>query len=216
MSGHRRGDRRSARVRRGSRLLVTTAVVVCLAGAVVVYREARRSTSDSTSHGQPARSPAHSVPSVPVVTSARTASSSPATATATQTRPAPSSRASHPAGPAVLTAGGMWWGVDSSGPITAAAIDNVRGWYQGATPQFWGRYVSGHFAVTSTELAFARSRHIYVYLLVNDRNCSHCVNGDVCGHDKTAVQARADALEAIKAAGRVGVKRGAVLFKDIE
>lgn len=118
--------------------------------------------------------------------------------------------------PAVLTPGGMWWGVDSSGPITAEAISNVRGWYQGATPQFWGRYLGGDYAVTRAELAYARSQGIYVYLIVNDSNCSQCPGGDICGNDLTPAQARTDALQALHAASAVGVPEGAVLFKDIE
>ncbi len=117
----------------------------------------------------------------------------------------------------MTTREGMWWGVDSSGPITAAALDNVRDWYRGARPQFWGRYVSGHYAISAHELAYARSKGIYVYLLVNDHNCSQCDGGrDVCGHDRTAAQARADALAAVAAAKAVGVPARAVLFKDIE
>lgn len=142
------------------------------------------------------------------------ASTSPAAGSTHPSQPRPSR--STPVRPAGLTRGGMWWGVDSSGPITAAAIDNVRGWYQGATPQFWGRYLSGDYAVTREELAFARSQHIYVYLLVNDSNCSQCSGGDICGNDQTAAQAHADALAAITAARGLGVRRGAVLFKDIE
>ncbi|MEP6853230.1 MAG: glycoside hydrolase domain-containing protein [bacterium] len=121
-----------------------------------------------------------------------------------------------PARPPLLTPDGHWWGVDSSGPITSAALANVQGWYRGATPQFWGRYVSGDYGVSRAELAFARSRGIYVYLIVNDQNCSQCDGIDICGHDLTAAQARADAREAIRAAEQVGVGRGAVLYKDIE
>ncbi len=111
----------------------------------------------------------------------------------------------------------MWWGVDSSGPITAAALENVRGWYQGATPQMWGRYLNGSFALHPGELAFARAHGIYVYLLVPDRNCSICDGGsDVCGNDRTAGQAQADAEAALRAAAAARVPRGTVLFKDIE
>jgi Rv2525c-like, glycoside hydrolase-like domain len=129
---------------------------------------------------------------------------------------APSGR-THRTRPPVLTPEGMWWGVDSSGPITAAAIANVRDWYQGARPQFWGRYVSGEYAVTRSELAFARRQGLYVYLLVNDRNCSQCAfGGDICGNDLTRAQARADAHAALRAAARLGLPHGTVLFKDIE
>jgi len=133
------------------------------------------------------------------------------------TSASPTARSRHGTRPPVLTPEGMWWGVDSSGPITAAAIANVRGWYRGARPQFWGRYVSGEYAVTRAELAFARRQGLYVYLLVNDRNCSQCAfGGDICGNDLTRAQARADAHAALRAARRLGLPRGTVLFKDIE
>jgi hypothetical protein len=112
---------------------------------------------------------------------------------------------------------GMWWGVDSTGPITASALAAVRGWYQGATPQMWGRYIVGHYALHAGELAYARQQGIYVYLLVPDRNCSICDGGrDVCGNDETATQATADAQIAIQAADAMRISTGAVLFKDIE
>ena len=111
----------------------------------------------------------------------------------------------------------MWWGVDSSGPITASALANVRGWYRGRPhPQFWGRYLRGGYAVSRAELAFARSHHIVVYLIVDDRNCSQCGGSDSCGNDRTATQARSDAVAAARAARRLGIPRGVVLFKDIE
>ena len=112
----------------------------------------------------------------------------------------------------------MWWGVDSSGPITAAAIHNVRDWYRGSPrPQFWGRYLSGDYGVSKAELAYGRAQGIYVYLIVNDRNCSECAGGgDICGNDRTAAQAALDAKEALRAARRLGLGKGTVLFKDIE
>lgn len=140
----------------------------------------------------------------------------PSTSAPAATSPA-SSESTPPGPPAVLTPGGMWWGFDSSGPISAAALANVHGWYRGARPQFWGRYVSGDYGVSRAELAFARKQGIYVYLLVNDPNCSQCAGGgDVCGNDTTAAQARLDARAAIRAATGAGVGRGALLFKDIE
>jgi hypothetical protein len=111
----------------------------------------------------------------------------------------------------------MWWGVDSTHPIDAVALANVRGWYQGASPQLWGRYLGGSFAISPAELAFARQQHIYVYLIIADQNCSVCADGgDVCGHDQTAAQAQADAQQALAEAARIKVPTGATLFKDIE
>lgn len=116
------------------------------------------------------------------------------------------------------TPGGQWWGVDSTVAITAASLENVRGYYTGApTPLVWGRYVSGHYGLRAGELAFARAHGIYLYLLVRDRDCSVCDGGaDVCGNDRSAAQARADAKEAVAAADRAHVPGRATLFKDIE
>ena len=140
---------------------------------------------------------------------ARRASSVPTTPTRSTTS------AARPAN--AVTPGGLWWGVDSSGPITADALANVRSWYQGATPQFWGRYLAGSYAIHDAEIAFAQQQHIYLYLLVLDRNCSVCDGGrDVCGSDMTAAQAIIDAQDAVQTARARHVKPGATLFKDIE
>lgn len=123
----------------------------------------------------------------------------------------------HPFGPSVHTPQGLWWGVDSTLPISAATMANVRGWYRGAPrPQFWGRYLGGSYGVSRAELAYARTEGIFVYLIVSDRNCSQCDGGDVCGNDRTAAQARTDAQDAISNARRLHLPRHTALFKDIE
>lgn len=109
--------------------------------------------------------------------------------------------------------------MDSTTAMSAAILDNVRGWYRGRpTPAVWGRYVNGHFGLQPGELSFARRHHIYVYLLVPDANCSACAGGggDLCGNDRTAAQATSDARDAIRAARALHIPRGAVLFKDVE
>ena len=111
----------------------------------------------------------------------------------------------------------MWWGVDSSGPMTDAGLSAIKAWYRGATPQVWGRYLDGHYAVSATELQWARAHGIYVDLLVPDHNCSQCAGGgDICENDETAAQAAADARDALAAAKQLPVPRGAILFKDVE
>ncbi len=116
-----------------------------------------------------------------------------------------------------MTPGGLWWGVDSSGPMTDGALAAVRAWYRGATPQVWGRYLTGSYSVTRTELAWARAHRIYVYLLIPDHNCSQCHRGgDICGNDRTASQARENAAQALAAARALPVPAGAALFKDLE
>lgn len=145
--------------------------------------------------------------------------------TAAHSSPPPASSTAHSSAPAPLagssaqrTPDGQWWGVDSTTAITSAALANVRGFYAGGhDPLVWGRYVSGSYGLRPGELDFARSHHIYVYLLVPDDDCSVCDGGrDVCGNDRTADQARADALDAVAAARREAVAAGATLFKDIE
>jgi hypothetical protein len=120
-------------------------------------------------------------------------------------------------GPAAMTPGGLWWSVDSSGPMNDGALSAVRAWYQGATPQVWGRYLTGSYSITRAELAWARSHHIYVYLLIPDDNCSQCDGGDdICGNDRTASQARENAAQTLVAARALPVPAGAALFKDLE
>jgi hypothetical protein len=135
------------------------------------------------------------------------------TAPTTTAAPTPT-RTSRPAG---TTPDGYWWGVDSTVAISEQALANVRAWYRGATPQFWGRYLTGEYAIGPGELDVARAHGIYVYLLVPDRNCSQCAGGgDICGNDRSADQARADAAAALAAAAAAKLPSGVVLFKDIE
>jgi len=117
-----------------------------------------------------------------------------------------------------LTPEGLWWGVDSTTPIGPASLDNVADWYRGhPRPLVWGRYISGHYRLQPGELAFARAHGIYVYLLVPDSNCSVCNGGgDLCGNDRTASQANADADEAVEAAIHAHIPAGTMLFKDVE
>ncbi len=198
----RRGAHRNDRQRRIAPIAL--GLVLVLAVAAVAWLVVDRSNG---------RLPDRAAPAAPL-------STGPAPATVSSTRPAstpPSTTTSAPAAPhQVLTPGAMWWGVDSTGPITRDAIANVRGWYRGAKPQFWGRYLNGSYAVTRHELAFARAHGVYVVLLVTDRNCSQCSGVDICDNDRTTDQARADARKAIRAARRLKIPLGALLIKDTE
>lgn len=112
------------------------------------------------------------------------------------------------------TPAGNWWAVDSVDPVNAADLAAVRNWYQGGTPQVWGRYISDiGGALTKTEMNFAAQNGIYLYLLVADRNNSSPL---VCGRDLNASDAVADAQTAVAAASALGIKPGAVLYKDFE
>jgi hypothetical protein len=52
---------------------------------------------------------------------------------------------------------------------------------------------------------------------VPDSNCSICHNGaDLCGNDRTAEQARADARDAVRDAKAADLPPGITLYKDIE
>jgi hypothetical protein len=67
--------------------------------------------------------------------------------------------------------------VDSTAPISATSLSNVRGYYAGGqTPLVWGRYISGSYALHPAELDFARTHGIHVYLLVPDRDCSALIH----------------------------------------
>lgn len=115
-----------------------------------------------------------------------------------------------------VTPGGYWWAVDSSGPVGDAALTAVQGWYQGATPAVWGRYLTGPYALQDGETEWLAGHGIYLYVLVPDGNCSGCNGGDICGNDLTAAQAQADAAETLAAARDRRIPRGVRLFKDIE
>ncbi len=140
-----------------------------------------------------------------------TVSSSTPVPTPSVTTPPPLPRANS------VTPGGYWWGVDSSGPVGDEGLAAVRAWYQGATPTVWGRYLVGHYALRDGEIEWAAAHHIYLYLLVPDSNCSQCNGGgDICGNDRTAAQARADAAETLTVARQRRLPAGLRLFKDLE
>ncbi|MCW2494740.1 glycoside hydrolase domain-containing protein, partial [Jatrophihabitans sp.] len=184
--------------------LVLTLLVVAGCSAGAGSRPPRGETSTTTSPaGSPASasSPSASSPSGPSIEPSTTPPSTPA------------SPPLHP-----LTRAGLWWGVDSTTAIGDASLDNVRDWYRDVDrPLVWGRYVSGHYAADAAELGYARRHGIYVYLLVPDSNCSQCSGGgDLCGNDRTAAQAHADADDAVAAAERLHVPAGAMLVKDVE
>lgn len=152
--------------------------------------------------------------------SARTSAASSAPVTAAEVATASASAAPTVAvAPPVnsVTPGGYWWGVDSSGPVGDAGLAAVKGWYQGATPTVWGRYLVGHYALQPGEVEWAAAHDIYLDLLIPDSNCSHCNGGrDICGNDRSAQQAMDDAQQTLAAAAAHGIKAGALLLKDLE
>ena len=153
-----------------------------------------------------------SSPSAPPTTSASVVAtvSSPA-ASPSPTGPAPLPR------PNSVTPGGYWWAVDSSGPVGDEGLAAVQDWYQGATPAVWGRYLVGNYALRDGEIAWAAAHNIYLYLLIPDSNCSECNGGgDICGNDRTAAQAQADAAETLAAARAKNLPTGLRLYKDLE
>jgi hypothetical protein len=184
-------------------LVVVLLAVACGVGACSTGADPARPSSSSSSS-----SSSMSAPTSAVVTDRTGPSSSDPTG--------PPRTSAPPSRPAVRTPQGLWWGVDSTRPITTAALRNVHDWYRGARPQVWGRYVDGDYAVTRAELARARAAGVYVYLIVTDRNGSGCSGGDVCGNDRTRAQAASDAAAAVGDARRLGLPSGALLFKDIE
>lgn len=213
MISHGGARHRRARRRRPVVLAVLLAGILTLAGLVLVRVLQRSAAVDASGERSVSATAPDARPSA--------ASTSPAKPSDTMQRgvrsPTTRTPGRAPSGPAVHTPQGLWWGVDSTLPISAATIANVRHWYRGAPrPQFWGRYLSGSYGVTRAELAYAREQRIYVYLIVSDRNCSHCEGGDLCGHDKTTIQAHEDATAAADAARRLGLPAQTTLFKDIE
>lgn len=194
----------SLRQSRRHAVLVSLLLGVLIAGTACTAHGDRRPAKSSTTTEAAVRA-----------TPSSSSSSGSATPTATPT----TSRLGqlHPSR-GQLTRDGMWWGVDSTAPINAASLANVRGWYRGSpTPLVWGRYVTGTYRIERGELAFARAHHIGVYFLVPDSDCSQCNGGgDLCGNDRTAEQARSDARDAVRDALRLRLPRGVTLYKDVE
>ncbi|WP_375488938.1 glycoside hydrolase domain-containing protein [uncultured Jatrophihabitans sp.] len=187
--------------------VVLTVLVVALATVVLLKVVTRSPASGDTAAGTP-RATGSAAP-------ASSAESTPHSASPSATQSA--STSSSKTAPSVHTPQGLWWGVDSTRSISSTTIANVRAWYRGhPRPQFWGRYLSGSFGTSRAELAYARAQRIYVYLIVHDRNCSHCNGGDLCGNDRTGAQAQADAHAALSTAHRLRLPARATLFKDIE
>lgn len=111
-----------------------------------------------------------------------------------------------------VTPQGNWWAVDSVSRVNDASLNAVRAWYQGGTPQVWGRYISdisSSFTLNADEIAYAAAHNIYLYLLAADHT-------DTCGTDSTYDQGVADGQVAINAAQALKIPAGAVLFKDFE
>lgn len=107
------------------------------------------------------------------------------------------------------TAGGYFWAVDTSDPITSASIASVRS-QANDTPDVWGRYInfcgSACTELSKTEITTAKNAGIPLFFLSADGNVSK----------STAGQGTANAGGTVKAAQALGIPKGALLIDDLE
>lgn len=108
------------------------------------------------------------------------------------------------------TPGGQYWGVDSVATLGSrlSAVQNAYG----ATPSFWGRYLSDCTGRCGDDLSRLEARAdlsagIHLLLVVADRQG---------GFDLGSGNGRADGDAAVRAARHLGVPRGVAIFKDLE
>jgi hypothetical protein len=108
----------------------------------------------------------------------------------------------------------VYWGVDSA----ASANSEVKGetlfdtiaQRAGRTPDFWGRYIGGKYALTPMEAQFLHNRNCKILVIYNgalDNSAS------VRGGFEEGVQ---DATKAITAAQAVGVAKATWIYADVE
>ncbi len=108
------------------------------------------------------------------------------------------------------TPGGDYWGVDSVATL-GSRLSSVQAAY-GATPSFWGRYLSDCSGRCGSDLGRSEAdadlaRGVRLLLVVADRQG---------GFDLGARNGRADAEDAVRAAGVLGVPKRVAIFKDLE
>lgn len=108
------------------------------------------------------------------------------------------------------TPGGEYWGVDSVATL-GSRLSSVQSTY-GATPSFWGRYLSDCTGRCGSNLGRPEARAdlaegIHLLLVVADRQGRFDLGG---------TNGVADGEAAVRAARALGVPKGVALFKDLE
>jgi hypothetical protein len=108
----------------------------------------------------------------------------------------------------------MHWGVDSARTSNTTAADGatiaidavtIRA---GTSPEFWGRYIGGNYAISSAEVNALHSANCRVLLVFNGTT-----SGGVQG---SAADGLNDASQAVAAALNLGVPAGIAVFADVE
>ena len=98
------------------------------------------------------------------------------------------------------------WGVDSVTPITPAFLASIQSAY--GTPDFFGRYLGGRYALTASEVAVAASQGIRLLLADQIPTSTHQVSGYATG--------QSEAQTAVANAQALGVPTGVAIFVDFE
>ena len=97
------------------------------------------------------------------------------------------------------------WGVDSARPITPEFLDQIAA--DLGTPDFFGRYLAGRYAMFPSEVQVAFSRGVGILVLDNGFDMS-----DQTGYAK----GQAAASLAVSEAAALGVPAGVAIFRDVE
>lgn len=105
-----------------------------------------------------------------------------------------------------------YWGVDSADAtnimIGSQTLFDYITQQAGAAPAFWGRYIGGSYALTSTEVAFLHSKGCKILLIYNGATAS-----SVSGTYQDGVN---DADTALSAANSLNAPSDIVIVADIE
>ncbi len=122
----------------------------------------------------------------------------------------------------LLTGVGIHWGVDSAMPANAQVAGPAGAHEQrpmlferlsalaGRAPEFWGRYIGGHYSMTAAEARFLHGQGCRVLMIYNG---AHDSAASVRGGYPQGVH---DAQAAISSANALGVAAGTFIYADIE
>lgn len=121
-----------------------------------------------------------------------------------------------------ISKAGLYWGVDSA-VAANAAVGLARGPHHTRItlferiaklalrkPDFWGRYIGGHYALTATEADFLLAQGCSILVIYNG---AYDDAKSVRGGSKEGVN---DAKKAIAAATALGVPKSTYIYADIE
>ena len=105
----------------------------------------------------------------------------------------------------------LFWGVDTSKPVSASSIDQMTATIR--KPAFWGRYLTG-FVLESEEIRLLTQQGIRILPIYQRTTAHHTLLFGPASGD----QGQTDAAEAVELARRIGIptNSGVAIYADIE